>query len=81
MSPQSGRDDTLRFLLENAKWDSDTIDRKRQDGLAALHLAARMGSTSTVQILIESGASLDVVTDDQVRLHFSTLFEAQTRVL
>ena len=45
--------------------DSDTIDRKRQDGLAALHLAARMGSTSTVQILIESGASLDVVTDDQ----------------
>ena len=51
--------------MENAKWDSDTIDRKRKDGLAALHLAARMGSTSTVQILIESGASLDVVTDDQ----------------
>lgn len=51
--------DILRLLVEVSE-GSGGIDRKNEDGLTALMLAAREGEDDAVQALIDGGAGLDV---------------------
>ncbi len=62
LAVQEGRSCMVESLLRYPKIE---LDRQDANGMTALYLAARSGSTELVHLLLQAGASIDVV-DDKV---------------
>jgi ankyrin repeat protein len=56
---------TLRFVMDTLEHKYDFVmDSTNERGETALHLAAKYGRNYAVQVLLEKGASVNVVTED-----------------
>lgn len=55
---QAARDDLLEIVTEHLKWQTCNLNETDEDGLTALHHAARYNRINCVKVLLDAGAGI-----------------------
>jgi ankyrin repeat protein len=72
------RQNDLEKLSQAIKENADIINNKDEDGFTVLHLASDRGYLDIVKFLVDSGADLNIKTDDEeTALHLGKLMKGR----